>query len=92
MFIPVFFDHEDYFVMRDLRYNIAYWNLHDIGRGLHLRNGLPHIRGNGTGPSEKAVFVHFSGMSLLEEYDMNMISRHQNRFTLDDFPERWKVF
>ena len=53
-----------------------------------MRNGLPYIRRNGTvGPGEKAVFVHFSGMSLLEEYDMNTISRYQTRFTLDDFPE-----
>ncbi|KAL3916255.1 MAG: hypothetical protein SGILL_005258 [Bacillariaceae sp.] len=87
MFIPAFFDHDDYMVMRDPRYNIAYWNLHDTGAKLHLDDatGLPFL------DKEPAVFVHFSGMSLLEEYDMYGISRHQNRYTLDDFPRMEKV-
>jgi glycosyltransferase involved in cell wall biosynthesis len=83
MFIPAFFDHEDYMVIRDPRYNIAYWNLHTTGAKLNLDNtsGLPRLDG------EHAVFVHFSGMSLLEEFDMYGISRHQNRYTLNDFPK-----
>jgi glycosyltransferase involved in cell wall biosynthesis len=87
MFIPAFFDHDDYMVIRDPRYNIAYWNLHDTGAKLHLdeSSGLPYL------DSERAVFVHFSGMSLLEEYDMYGISRHQNRYTLNDFPRMEKV-
>lgn len=82
MFIPAFFDHEDYMVIRDPRYNIAYWNLHTTGALLNLddKTGLPRLG------DEQAVFVHFSGMSLLEEFDMYGISRHQNRYTLHDFP------
>ena len=82
MFIPVFFDHEDYLVIRDTRYNIAYWNLHDTGPKIHLdeKSGLPRLG------DQPTVFVHFSGMSLLEEFDMYGISRHQNRYTLGDFP------
>jgi glycosyltransferase involved in cell wall biosynthesis len=83
MFIPTFFDHEDYLVIRDPRYNIAYWNLHTTGAKLNLddKSGLPRL------DDEHAVFVHFSGMSLLEEFDMYGISRHQNRYTLGDFPK-----
>ncbi|KAG7359074.1 glycosyl transferase family protein [Nitzschia inconspicua] len=82
MFIPAFFDHEDYMVIRDPRYNIAYWNLHTRGSKLSLDSstGLPRLG------DEPTVFVHFSGMSLLEEFDMYGISRHQNRYTLHDFP------
>ncbi|KAL3936338.1 MAG: hypothetical protein SGARI_002600, partial [Bacillariaceae sp.] len=56
MFIPAFFDHDDYMVIRDPRYNIAYWNLHDTGAKLHLdeATGLPFL------DNERAVFVHFS--------------------------------
>lgn len=89
MFIPAFFDHEDYLVIRDRRYNVAYWNLHDTGSNIHLdeKTGLPHLEDD-----QPTVFVHFSGMSLLEEYDMNGISRHQNRYTLEDFPRLKQVF
>eukprot|EP00586_Coscinodiscus_wailesii_P007771 CAMPEP_0172521998 /NCGR_PEP_ID=MMETSP1066-20121228/292886_1 /TAXON_ID=671091 /ORGANISM="Coscinodiscus wailesii, Strain CCMP2513" /LENGTH=753 /DNA_ID=CAMNT_0013304963 /DNA_START=140 /DNA_END=2401 /DNA_ORIENTATION=- len=92
MFIPVLFDHEDYYVIRDLRYNIAYWNLHETGPGLHMKDGLPHMTNPITKKDEKVVFMHFSGMSLLEAYDMEHISRHQNRFTLKDFPRIENVF
>jgi len=86
MFIPAFFDHDDYYVIRDHRYNIAYWNMHYTGKGLHMRDGEPHIDNPATNKPEKTVFIHFSGISLLEEYNMDMISRYQNRFTLEDFP------
>jgi hypothetical protein len=36
MFIPAYFDHEDYYVLRDSRYNIAYWNLHERGEVIKL--------------------------------------------------------
>ena len=88
MFIPAFFDHEDYLVIRDKRYNVAYWNLHDTGSKIHLdeKTGLPHLEDD-----QPTVFVHFSGMSLLEEYDMHGISRHQTRYTLEDFPRLKQV-
>ena len=31
-FIVVFFEHHEYYVIRDNRYNIAYWNLHYTGK------------------------------------------------------------
>lgn len=80
-FIPAFFDHEDYFVIRDHRYNIAYWNLHYTGKTLKMVDGMPNING------QKTVFIHFSGVSLFEEYDIEGISRHQSRYTLKDFPD-----
>ena len=84
-FIPVFFEHDDYIVIRDPAYNVAYWNLHYTGKGLHLKEGLPHLQ-KATGETEPVVFMHFSGMSLLEEFDLEGISRHQSRFTIQDFP------
>jgi glycosyltransferase involved in cell wall biosynthesis len=93
MFIPAFFDHEDYYVIRDLRYNIAYWNLHERGAGLHMKeDGLPYLENAETNEDQKVVFMHFSGMSLLEKYDIEGISRHQNRFTLKNFPRIEGVF
>ncbi len=93
MFIPAFFDHEDYFVIRDLRYNVAYWNLHERGAGLHLKeDGYPYLENPKTQMDERVVFMHFSGMSLLEKYDMDHISRHQNRFSLLDFPRLRAIF
>ena len=44
-------------------------------------DGIPHINGR------KTVFIHFSGVSLFEEYDIEGISRHQSRYTLKDFPD-----
>eukprot|EP00529_Nitzschia_sp_RCC80_P004518 CAMPEP_0113498980 /NCGR_PEP_ID=MMETSP0014_2-20120614/31491_1 /TAXON_ID=2857 /ORGANISM="Nitzschia sp." /LENGTH=912 /DNA_ID=CAMNT_0000393099 /DNA_START=472 /DNA_END=3210 /DNA_ORIENTATION=- /assembly_acc=CAM_ASM_000159 len=87
VFIPAFFDHEDYLVLRDPRYNIAYWNLHYTGAKLNLDkdSGLPQL------DDERTAFVHFSGMSLLEEFDMDGISRHQSRYTLHDFPRMEEV-
>ena len=92
VFIPAHFDHDDYFVIRDLRYNIAYWNLHERGPRLSMKDGLPHLTNADTGIDEPAVFFHFSGMSLLEKYDVEGISRHQNRFTLHDFPHITEIY
>eukprot|EP00557_Chaetoceros_sp_GSL56_P003305 CAMPEP_0176500960 /NCGR_PEP_ID=MMETSP0200_2-20121128/13878_1 /TAXON_ID=947934 /ORGANISM="Chaetoceros sp., Strain GSL56" /LENGTH=1002 /DNA_ID=CAMNT_0017899759 /DNA_START=162 /DNA_END=3170 /DNA_ORIENTATION=- len=89
MFIPAFFDHDDYFVMRGRQYNIAYWNLHERGSYLFMKDNLPYLKqteSNDDESSTRVVFMHFSGISLLEEFDGFRISRHQNRFTLNDFP------
>jgi hypothetical protein len=81
-FFLVFLNSHEYFILRDPRYNIAYWNLHYLGDTLHLHHQekIPYL-GN-----EPVVFMHLSGVSLFEEYDLNTISRHQNRYTLSDFP------
>lgn len=36
--------------------------------------------------NDRVVFMHFSGISLFEKYDIEKISRHQNRYSLADFP------
>jgi glycosyltransferase involved in cell wall biosynthesis len=86
-FIFVFFNSDEFYILRDPRYNIAYWNLHYTGAMLHYHqeekrpylNDLP------------VVFMHLSGVSLFEEYDLNTISRHQNRYTLQNFPLLEKI-
>ena len=82
-FIQVFFNHEDYYIIRDPRFNIAYWNLHYTGKHVWLdkHSGTPHIQ------DRRVVFMHLSGVSLFENYDMSAISRHQNRFTISHFPK-----
>lgn len=92
IFIPSFFDHEEYYVLRDFRYNIAYWNLHERGAAIHMKSGIPYIENSVTKEDEQIVFMHFAGMSLLEKYDMDGISKHQNRFSLLDFPRLQPVF
>jgi len=91
MFIPALFDHEDHIILRDFRYNIAYWNLHETGPGLSMKDKIPMQKNPATGRDEPVVFMHFSGMSLLEEFNMNKISKHQNRFTLNDFPSLGEI-
>ncbi len=77
--IPGFFD--DVFILRDESYNIAYWNFHYrkvyFGNGKILVNGHP------------AHFLHFSGFN---PKDMVSISKHQNRFTLNDLNYMKPVF
>lgn len=95
-FIPAFFDHDDYYVIRDPRYNVAYWNFHYTGARLIMQDGVPHMFDETDMPdgsksletsSKPVVFLHFSGMSLLEKFNMETISRHQNRYTLTDLPQ-----
>jgi glycosyltransferase involved in cell wall biosynthesis len=92
MFIPAFFDHEDYFVIRDLRYNVAYWNLHERGAQLHMKDGYPHLENLKTMKDERVVFTHFTGISIVEKYDMFTISQHQTRYSIADFPRLSEVF
>ncbi len=78
-FIPAFF--KDVFILRDERYNVAYWNLHYrkacMERKDILVNGKP------------VHFMHFSGFNPL---DINSISRHQDRFNLKDLNHMRPVF
>lgn len=104
-FIINFFESGEYYVIRDNRYNVAYWNLHytgliyllfiyvslvlsslSEGERLHIEDGVPHLY------DKRVVFMHFSGISLFEKYDMEKISRHQNRYTLSNFPRLRNVF
>jgi glycosyltransferase involved in cell wall biosynthesis len=63
-------------VLRHPGYNVAYWNIAQrnvaqSGNGLMVENH--HL-----------VFFHFSGLNPLEPRNL---SKHQNRFTLDNLPE-----
>jgi hypothetical protein len=62
-------------VLRDPAYNVAYWNLHERQvtetEGRFLVNGSP-LR-----------FFHFSGF---DPNNPDRLSKHQNRFSVDDLP------
>ena len=67
-------------------YNVAYWNLHcrhvDMDR---MVEGDDDIRVNG----EPLAFFHFSGL----QPDLpEVVSRHQDRFTLDDLGDLRRLF
>ena len=64
---------ENVLILREPGYNVAYWNLHS--RILSILDG--HITVNG----EPGYFFHFSGFDPL---NISLISKHQNRFTLED--------
>ena len=84
--IVSYYPQEEYFILRDPRYNIAYWNLHYRGAHLHMVDGRVMY------DSEPAVFMHFSGMSSLLDYDIETISRHQNRYKMSQFPNLRPIF
>jgi hypothetical protein len=65
-------------VVHDPRFNMAYWNLHE--RYLH---GLD-VNNNG-----RLVFFHFSGF-LVD--NIEVISKYQNRFTLDKRTDLKEIF
>jgi glycosyltransferase involved in cell wall biosynthesis len=77
--VPGFFD--DAHVLRGPGYNVAYWNLHS--RRVTVERD--RIRVNG----EPAVFFHFSG---LDPHAPLGISRHQNRFRLDELGDLEQIF
>jgi len=66
-------------IMLDPGYNVAYWNLH--GRALErATDGALVVRTPRSEP-RPLVFFHFSGIEL---ESLRAVSKHQNRFTLDD--------
>jgi hypothetical protein len=72
---------EKVFIVREPGYNVAYWNLH--GRTVDILDG--QIRVNG----EPCYFFHFSGFDPL---NISIVSKHQNRFTLDDLGQAARLF
>jgi glycosyltransferase involved in cell wall biosynthesis len=68
-------------VLREPGYNIAYWNLHY--RRLTLEDG--EVRVNG----QPAYFMHFSGFNPSRP---DVVSRYQNRLTMDDLGEGRYLF
>jgi glycosyltransferase involved in cell wall biosynthesis len=77
--VPGFFDRVH--VLRDPGYNIAYWNFHS--RTVEVRPRGILVNGSA------ARFFHFSGFDL---HDPHTISRHQNRFRLDELGDLAQVF
>lgn len=71
--LPGFFD--DVFILREPGYNVAYWNYHcrDVRKDGDkvLVNGKP------------SYFFHFSGF---DPENITLISKYQNRFTMDMLP------
>ena len=78
-FVPGLFG--EVFIMREPGYNVAYWNLHS--RTVDLLDD--RIRVNG----EPCYFFHFSGFDPL---NISIVSKHQNRFTLDDLGQAARLF
>jgi glycosyltransferase involved in cell wall biosynthesis len=76
---PGYFD--GVFILRDPGYNIAYWNLHN--RQVIVRDGKPTVNG------APVVLFHFSGFNPLEP---DLVSRHQDRYTMADLGELRKLF
>lgn len=77
--LPGFYD--DVFILRDPGYNIGYWNYHC--RTIEKNNDLFFVNG------EPACFYHFSGFN---PYDIEPVSKHQNRFRLKDVPNLRELF
>ena len=80
-FAPVM--HDRVFILRDLAYNIAYWNLHERGHRLRFEAENLYI------DDRPVVFFHFSGFNPKA---LETISIHQNRFSLNDFPNVRPVY
>jgi glycosyltransferase involved in cell wall biosynthesis len=78
---PHLFD--GFYNLRDPRYNVAYWNLHERGRGLELRGDTVFLN------EEPVVFFHFSGFNADK---LEPISKHQNRYRLSDLPNLRPIY
>ncbi len=75
-FIPIFWDVSEYFVLREPEFNIAYWNMHYTGDGITFEDSVVRLHGR------PVVFMHFSGASDYQKYNIQQISRHQNRLRM----------
>jgi glycosyltransferase involved in cell wall biosynthesis len=61
--------------------NAAYWNLHE--RQYEFKRGKWYVN------DKPLIFYHYSGLDYFNPYN---ISRHQNRFNLNNRPELSKLF
>ena len=71
--VPACFDHV--YIMRNLAYNIAYWNLHE--RALEEREGKLYEVQSG----DRVAFIHFSGIVL---DDLNSLCKYTARNPFGD--------
>ncbi len=77
--VPGLFD--GVFILRHPGYNVAYWNYHC--RRVEMKDGRISVNG------EPSYFLHFSGFN---PDDMDLVSKHQNRFTLDRLKDMKPIF
>ena len=70
-------------IIRDVGCNVAYWNLQERVLGFNME-GVLLVNGD-----TKLTFFHFSG---LVASNLNAISKHQDRFTLECRPDLVKIF
>jgi glycosyltransferase involved in cell wall biosynthesis len=68
-------------ILRDSRYNVAYWNLHE--RRVEVRDDRVLVNGS------PCYFFHFSGFNPEEP---SVVSKHQNRFTMADLGDGKSLF
>ncbi|HHY80979.1 MAG TPA: glycosyltransferase [Thermoanaerobacter sp.] len=78
-FVPALFQRVH--ILKKKSYNVAYWNLHE--RKIIFKDGKWYVN------EEPLIFFHFSGF-IIE--DIDRISKHQSRFSLNDFPVLKKLF
>jgi glycosyltransferase involved in cell wall biosynthesis/peptidoglycan hydrolase CwlO-like protein len=78
-FVPAFFD--SVCVLKKKNYNVAYWNLHE--RKV-WKKGNTWVVDN-----DPLIFFHFSGFMI---DDLKDLSKHQNRYSLADFPAIKELF
>ena len=77
--VPALFD--NVMIMRDPGYNVAYWNI----QGRDLRRDA---EGNYQVDGQPLIFFHFSGFSVESPQS---VSRHQNRFVLDQLNDAYQA-
>ncbi len=78
-FVPSLFN--DVFILRHPGYNVAYWNL--MQRHLEISEGKINVN------DKPLYFFHFSGFS---PENIENVSKHQNRFKLEDLNEIRSLF
>jgi glycosyltransferase involved in cell wall biosynthesis len=72
---------EDVQILRHPGYNVAYWNLQD--RRIKIKDGEVQVNG------ELCHFFHFSGF---DPDNLHVVSRHQDRLTMQDVGEAKTLF
>lgn len=78
-FVPLFFN--NVMVIRHPGCNAAYWNLHE--RKIEMSNGCILVN------NEPLIFYHFSGYSVSHP---ELISKHQDRFKMNELPAVKELF
>lgn len=74
---------EGVYILRSPEYNVAYWNLHSRAQGIRIDGADVTMNG------APLRFFHFSGFYPDQ---IDQISKHQDRFTLNDLPNLRPLF